>query len=113
MECLRRTPCGTALDSNGIYSVEYRLQRARLTTMCWDPTRLGILGYGYSCGTWHSADTIPSTPNTSGSPVTWRISEGIFSNAFEYNGSFTLYLRVTDNGTPRAVTERTIQFTVR
>lgn len=114
--CSRLTPCGTATDANGIYRVEYRLQRTNLTTMCWDPDAfLNIYNYTYSeCGTWSTADTVPATPSTGSTPVTWRVKVGTFgNNAFSTYGNYTLYLRVTDNGTPRTVTERTIQFTRR
>lgn len=114
---LRRSPCGTATDSDGIRSVEYRLQRSNLLgTQCWNPDAL--FGPGYyltSCGTFRPATTSPAAPNTSTQPVTWQVPLGSAGpgTAFNLSGEYTLYLRVTDNSAERIVTERTIRFTVR
>lgn len=112
--CGRRSPCGTATDLNGITSVEYRLQRANnLGTQCWNP---GLSGYYLSgCSTWREADTTPSVPTTSPSSVTWRVPVATLNNStYNQAGVYTLYLRVTDNASPtKAVTERTMVFTVR
>ncbi|MET1133732.1 MAG: hypothetical protein ABWX60_09950, partial [Aeromicrobium sp.] len=113
-----RAPCGTTTDANGISSVEYRLQRANwLGTQCWNPG--GFFGAGFylaGCGDWRSAVTTPSTPNTASSAVAWRVplGSGGPGTTFLQAGEYTLYLRITDNSSPtKAVTERTIRFTVR
>lgn len=111
-QCGRRAPCGTASDSDGVYRVEYRLQRINfLINRCWDPAS----GYPIfsACGTWRTADVSPSVPSTGSAPVTWRVplqSNG--TSPLAEPGTYTLYLRVTDNSAERMVTERTIQFTV-
>lgn len=110
-------PCGTATDSGGIQSVQYRLQRENgLGRQCWSPG--GELlrptnGYWLTgCDVWRPASTTPATPTTSSAPVAWTIpvGTGITATAFNQTGRYTLYLRVTDLS--GAVSERTIQFTV-
>lgn len=115
--CGRRSPCGTATDADGIYRVEYRLQRINfLVNRCWDPTTTVSGSYPIfsGCGTWRQADVTPALPTTSGSAVTWRIPLSVSgSSPLLESGDYTLYLRVTGNSSERMVTERTIQFTVR
>ncbi|MCD9153080.1 signal peptidase I [Aeromicrobium duanguangcaii] len=118
--CGQAAPCGKVTDPNGVYSVEYRLQRANwLSTQCWNPQTDSILPPGFyltGCGTWRSATTSPVVPNLSGSPLTWQvpIGSGGPGTTFNQAGDYTLYLRITDNASPtRATTERTIRFTVR
>nr|WP_255668772.1 signal peptidase I [Aeromicrobium duanguangcaii] len=115
----RRAPCGTTTDTNGIYSVEYRLQRENwLGTQCWDPKLDAILPPGYyaaGCGEWRPAYTDPQAPTTDGSTVKWRIpiGDGGPGTTFNQSGTYTLYVRITDNASPtREVTEHQITFTV-
>ncbi|MBA4609326.1 signal peptidase I [Aeromicrobium sp. Marseille-Q0843] len=111
-QCGRRSPCGTAADSDGIYRVEYRLQRVNfLLTRCWDTT------FGWpvfsGCGTWHQADVTPTLPTSTASPVTWRVPlTNLGTSPFAEAGTYTLYLRVYDNSSSRVITERTIRFTI-
>lgn len=114
---LRRAPCGTATDADGIRTVEYRLQRVNwLGTQCWNPDALfGPSFYLSSCGSFRAAATSPASPNTSTQPVTWHVplGSGGPGTTFGVAGEYTLYLRVTDNSPDRIVSERVIRFTVR
>lgn len=108
--CGQHAPCGTTSDANGIYSVEYKLQyQTSSTTQCWNPAASGF--YRLSCGPWRTANTTPSVPTSTGAQVTWKVPLGIAnSTTFNNAGLYTLSIRVTDNASPRAVTERVIQY---
>lgn len=103
-------PCGTTTDANGIRSVQYRLQRVNLLgTQCWTPS--GIAGFYYTgCGTWRDATTAPALPTTGSGAVTWRVPLGNSDSVFKQSGSYTLFIRVTDNAPTPATTESSITF---
>ncbi|WP_281285723.1 signal peptidase I [Aeromicrobium flavum] len=105
-------PCGTATDSDGILRVEYRLQRNNFwLNRCWDPDSGYPIFIG--CGTWRPASVTPAVPTSVATPVSWRVP--LMANGtspLAESGTYTLYLRVTDNSAARTVSERTIQFTI-
>lgn len=106
--CGRTAPCGTAADSDGIYRVEYRLQRINfLINRCWDGSRYPI----FSGCEWRTADVSPAVPTSGSTPVKWTVPIG-WTSALAEPGNYTLYLRVTGNSSARMVSERTIQFTI-
>ncbi|WP_313407756.1 signal peptidase I [Aeromicrobium sp.] len=108
-QCGRTAPCGTAADSDGIYRVEYRLQRINfLINRCWDGSGYPIFS---GCGTWRTADVSPAVPTSGSTPVKWTVPIG-WTSALAEPGNYTLYLRVTGNSSARMVSERTIQFTI-
>lgn len=103
-------PCGTTTDTNGIRTVQYRLQRVNVFgTQCWTPS--GIAGFFYTgCGTWRDATTTPALPTTGSAAVKWRVPLGNSDSVFKQSGSYTLFIRVSDNASTPATTESSITF---